>query len=490
MVTPISHCEMAPMAAGLCQGGEVNAKHVVVVGGGISGLAAAWYLHREGMRVTVLEGSPSVGGKLRTSEIAGQHLDEGAESVVTRRPEGLDLIEDLGLSDELIHPGAAGSSVYSHGGLRPLPAGQIMGVPSDLVALAQSGVVSQAGVARAALDLAKRPTPRGSDVSVADYVADRLGREVLDRLVEPLLGGVYAGRVERLSFEATLPQFAQAAHTQRSLIMRARELKEASSAQSGPVFATLRDGMGALPVLMAGILAKEGVNLRTEAMVRELGRTPEGWRVVMGSAQAPEVLEADAVVLAVPASPAGRLLSGTVPAAASELAGIEYASMAIISLAYHSTAFPSFPKGTGYLVPYVEGRDVKAVTFSSVKWPGRRGHDPGTVLVRASIGRFGEEHALQRSDAELKAAVMAELATTCAVSELPVDARITRWGGALPQYDVGHLDRVARVRAAVAGHRGLAVCGAAYDGVGIPACISTARAAAARIIDQLREEEP
>ncbi len=468
----------------------MNAKHVVVVGGGISGLAAAWYLSRAGTRVTVLEGSPVVGGKLRISEIAGQRLDEGAESVIIRRPEGIGLIEELGLAGELIHPGASGASILSHGELRPLPEGQIMGVPADLVALAQSGVVSQAGVARAALDLAKRPTPRGADVSVADYVADRLGREIVDRLVEPLLGGVYAGRVDRLSFEAALPQFAQASRTQRSLVLAARQLRDAAAGKPGPPFATLRDGMGSLPVLMAGILVKEGVDLRTEAMVRELGRTPEGWRLVMGSAQAPEVLEADGVVLAVPAIPASRLLADVVPAAASELAGIEYASMAIISLAYHATAFPEPPRGTGYLVPSVEKRDVKAVTFSSAKWPDRRGHDPGMVLLRASIGRIGEEHTLQRSDAELKAAVMTELATTCAVSELPVDARVTRWGGALPQYDVGHLDRVARIRAAVAGYRGLALCGAAYDGVGIPACVSTARAAATRVIDQLREEEP
>jgi len=468
----------------------MNAKHVVVVGGGISGLAAAWYLSRAGLRVTVLEGSPAVGGKLRVSEIAGQWLDEGAESVVTRRPEGLELIEELGLSGELIHPGAAGASIFSHGELRPMPAGQIMGIPSDLVALAQSGVVSQAGVARAALDLAKRPTPRGADVSVADYVADRLGREIVDRLVEPLLGGVYAGLVDRLSFEAALPQFAQASRTQRSLIMAARELRDAAAKKTGPLFATLRDGMGSLPLRMAEILAKEGVEVRTGAMARELGRTPEGWRLVLGSAAAPERLDADAVVLAVPAGPASRLLADTVPAAAGELAGIEYSSMAIVSLAYHASAFPRPLEGTGYLVPSVEGRNVKAVTFSSAKWPDRRGHDPGTVLLRASLGRLGEEAVLQRSDAELKAMVMAELAETCEVGELPIATRVTRWGGALPQYDVGHLDRVARIRAAVSGHRGLALCGAAYDGVGIPACVSTARAAAARVIDQLREEEP
>ncbi|WP_460367839.1 protoporphyrinogen oxidase, partial [Actinocorallia lasiicapitis] len=232
-----------------------------------------------------------------------------------------------------------------------------------------------------------------------------------------------------------------------------------------------------------------GVPIRTSAMTRELHRTPDGYRLTLGPRPAPEYLEADAVVVAVPASPAARLLAELVPAAAKELAGIEYSSMAIVSLAYHSTAFPRLPGGSGYLVPAVEGRDVKAVTFSSVKWPWLRDRDPNLILVRASIGRMGEEHTLQRPDGELKAIAMTELAETCHAGELPVDTRVTRWGGALPQYTVGHLDRVARVRSAIAPHQGLAVCGAAYDGVGIPACVATARAAAARIIDQLKEVE-
>jgi oxygen-dependent protoporphyrinogen oxidase len=159
--------------------------------------------------------------------------------------------------------------------------------------------------------------------------------------------------------------------------------------------------------------------------------------------------------------------------------------MAVVTLAYHSTAFPRLPKGSGYLVPAVEGHSVKAVTFSSVKWPWLRDRDPHLIIIRASIGRFGEEQVLQRPDSALKALAMTELAGTCHAGELPVDTRVTRWGGGLPQYTVGHNDRVSRIRAAVAGHPGLAVCGAAYDGLGIPACISTARAAAARIIDQM-----
>jgi oxygen-dependent protoporphyrinogen oxidase len=203
------------------------------------------------------------------------------------------------------------------------------------------------------------------------------------------------------------------------------------------------------------------------------------------------------VILAVPARPARRLLEAEVPAAAAELGRIEYASMAIVTLAYAASAFPTTPRHSGYLVPAVESTGVKAVTFTTTKWPHLVDDAPGLVVVRCSIGRYLEEHVLQRSDDELKAMAMMELARTVGVIELPVDARVTRWGGGLPQYSVGHLDRVARIRAAVAGQPRLAVCGAAYDGIGVPACVATARAAAGRVLGSLegrgesnRSEEP
>ncbi|MFI0349262.1 protoporphyrinogen oxidase [Actinomadura sp. 9N407] len=461
----------------------MSTSHVVVVGAGIAGLAAARLLARGGARVTVLEGSPRIGGKLQVSEIAGVPVDEGAEAMLARRPEGLDLVRDLGRSDDLVNPGTTSSAILSHGALRRLPAGQVMGVPSDLRSLADSRVLSPSGMARVPLDLVLPETPRGSDVSVADYIGARMGREVVDRLVEPLLGGVYAGRVEQLSFESTLPAVAAAARSHRSLIAAVRGIRQAAPdpAAAGPVFATLPGGLGTLPELVAEDLTAAGGTIRTGTMVRELHRTPDGWRLTLGPTRDPEQVDADAVVLAVPAAPAARLLNDDVPAATRELSRVEYASMAIITLAYSTTAFRRFPRGSGYLVPAVEGREVKAVTFSSIKWPHLRDREPDVIAVRCSIGRFGDEHVLQRDDGELKAAAMAELAATCEISELPVESRVTRWGGGLPQYNVGHADRVARVRAAVLQQPGLAVAGAAYDGLGIPACIASARAAAARV---------
>ncbi|MFI6595294.1 protoporphyrinogen oxidase [Nonomuraea sp. NPDC050536] len=457
----------------------MKGKHVVVVGGGISGLAAAWYLSQGGVRVTVLEGSPRIGGKLLATEVAGVRVDAGAEAMLARRPEGKDLAKAVGLGDDLVSPGTTSASIYSRGALRPMPKGQVMGVPSDVTELARSGIISPGGLLRVPLDQILPATLVRSDVSVAAYIRARVGGEVLERLVEPLLGGVYAGRADMLSLEATMPAIAAAARSERSLLNAARQITEEAPKQAGPVFASLRNGLGSLPEAVA---AASGADIRTGVTVRELRRTQHGWRLVTGPVPRPEVIDADAVVVALPGPAAARLLQTEVPKAAAELARIEYASMAIVTLAYPVDAFPEPPTGSGYLVPPVEGRSVKAATFSSVKWP-HLAND--LIIVRCSIGRLGEEALLQREDGELVSLAMAEMGEVMGVRGLPADTRVTRWGGGLPQYNVGHLDRIARVRAAVAVQPGLAVCGAAYDGLGIPACISTARTAAAGILGGL-----
>jgi len=220
-------------------------------------------------------------------------------------------------------------------------------------------------------------------------------------------------------------------------------------------------------------------------MVRGLSRIPNGWRLVIGAASQPETVHADAVILTVPARPASRLLAPVAAGAAAALGEIRYASMAIVTLAYPRPAFAVPLVGSGYLVPAVDGRAVKAVTFSTVKWPHLLPGQHGLHVVRCSVGRIGEEAILQRDDAELAALAAGEFAAATGVSGPPADARVTRWGGGLPQYSVGHLDRVARIRASVAAQPGLAVCGAAYDGLGIPACIATARTAADQVLKHL-----
>jgi len=494
--------------------------HVVIVGGGISGLAAAFSLRDEAVRVTVLEGSPRLGGKLSVSEIAGVAVDEGAEALLVTRPEGTGLIAAVGLEDQRVAPGTTSSAIWTLGALRPLPRRQFMGVPSDLTELAKSGVLTGAGLRRASQDLELPPTDRDGDVPVARYIGARFGDEVVDRLVDPLLGGVYAGRSAELSFDATLPALAAAARRHRSLAEAVSSLlpapapapagtgngtPAAAPRAGGSVFTSLAGGLGALPAFLA---KASGAEVRTTAMVRELARTQSGWRLTLGSAAAPEYLEADAVIIAIPARPAGRLLAevpGT-SAATAAFGEIGYASMAIVTLAYPRSAFPgpeatSSPTSTstskpttglgalgwsGYLVPAIDGRAIKAVTFSTVKWPHLSGVTAEPLeILRCSVGRFGEEALLQRTDEELAALAAAELAEATGARGGPVTTRVTRWGGALPQYTVGHLDRVARIRAAVAVQPGLAVCGAAYDGVGVPACIATARTAATQVLAYL-----
>jgi oxygen-dependent protoporphyrinogen oxidase len=463
---------------------EDNRWHVVVVGGGIAGLAAAWYLRQGGerVRVTVVDGAERIGGKLHATEVAGVSMDAGAEAMLARRAEGKDLARMVGLGEELVLPGTTQASILTRGVLRSMPQGHVMGVPSDVTMLAKSGILSLGGLARVPLDQILPETRVTTDVSVAAYIRARMGAEVVERLIEPLLGGVYAGTAERLSLDATMPRIAIAARSGGSLLNAAREIVAESPKDAGPVFTTLRRGMGSLPEAVA---AASGAEIRTGVMVREMRRTEGGWRLVAGPVPQPEIIEADAVIVAAPGPAASRLLAEEVPQASAELARIDYASMAIVTLAYPREAFPEPLTGSGYLVPPVDGRAIKAATFSSVKWPHLAETDPNLILLRCSIGRLGEEGVLQRDDAELVALAMAEMVEVMGVRGLPRDSRVTRWGGALPQYDVGHLDRVARIRAAVAAQPGLALCGAAYDGLGIPACISTARTAATRILDHL-----
>jgi protoporphyrinogen/coproporphyrinogen III oxidase len=455
--------------------------HVVIVGGGIAGLAAAYFLRDADVTVTVLEGSGRLGGKLVASEIGGVAVDEGAEALLLTRPEGAGLVAALGL--DLVPAGTTTAGIWSRGELRPLPKRQFLGVPSDMAELAKSGVVSDEGVARARRDLTDPATERDGDVSVGAYVGGRLGAEVVDRLVDPLLGGVYAGLSAELSFDATLTALSRAARTHASLAEAAGSLLPSASGQQSPgppraVFGTLVNGLGALPDAVA---KASGATVRTGSIVRELVRTQDGgWRLTVGPASAPEYVDADAVILAVPARPAGRLLGEVAPGAAAGLGEIPYASMAIITLAYPRGAFPG-ERGSGFLVPAVDGRAVKAVTYSTVKWPHLLDE---LEIVRCSIGRFGEESLLQREDADLVSLAAADLADASGVSGPPAASRVTRWGGALPQYTVGHLDRVSRIRGSLPD--GLAVCGAAYDGVGIPACVATARSAADTVIAWLR----
>jgi oxygen-dependent protoporphyrinogen oxidase len=445
--------------------------HVVVIGAGIAGLSAAHELRRRdpAIRVTVVDGADRIGGKLRTSEVGGLVVDEGAEMFLVRVPEAVELVDRLGLADHVVNPVATTAGVVLDGASRPLPAGTVMGVPARSESV--RALLGESAV-RAVEDEPGCPgEPLTGDVAVGEYVGRRLGRVFVDRLVDPLLGGVYAGRADLLSLQATVPAlYAELAGTPSVVLAAGRAQGEP---RPGPVFGTLPAGMG---TLAAAVLADSGAELRLRLPVRDIVRTPDGFRLTCGPVPDPTYLTADAVIVAAPANKAGPMLRSVAPAAAAELAGIDHASMAIVTAVFPAQPLPT---GSGLLVPAVERRTVKALTFSSAKWAHLAG---GHTVVRASVGRYGEPDALQRDDADLVALVLADLAALAGIAAAPVATRVSRWGGGLPQYAVGHVDRVRRVRAAVAAVPGLAVCGAAYDGVGVPACIRSARAAVAQVL--------
>ncbi|EST34485.1 protoporphyrinogen oxidase [Streptomyces roseochromogenus subsp. oscitans DS 12.976] len=448
-----------------------------MIGAGVAGLAAAHRLLGRGARVTVLEAADRVGGKLLPGEIAGVRVDLGAESMLARRPEAVTLAREVGLAERLQPPATATASIWTRGALRPMPKGHVMGVPGTAAAL--SGVLSAEGLARIERDADLPRTEVGDDVAVGEFVAARLGREVVDRLVEPLLGGVYAGDAYRISMRSAVPQLFQAARTHASLTEAVREIqaKAAANQQTGPVFMGIEGGVGTLPLAIADSVRARGGEIRTGTPVTGLRvEASGGWRITTGE----RVLHADAVIVAVPAPAAARLLRAESPEAAAELAAVEYASMALVTLAYRRSAL-DLPEGSGFLVPPVDGRTIKASTFASHKWGWIAEEDPDVVVLRTSVGRHGETEILQRDDAALVEVSRHDLREATGLDAVPLETRVTRWTDGLPQYPVGHHARVARVREQVAKLPGLAVCGAQYDGVGIPACIVSAYAA----VDQL-----
>ena len=469
-------------------------RRVAVVGAGIAGLAAGAAVRRAvpDAEVVVLEASRSVGGKLALAEVGGVRVDVGAESMLNRRPEATALAREAGLADRLVHPSSTTASLWSRGRLLAMPR-TLMGVPTDVRLLAESAVLSEPGLARVATE---PDLPAISlddrDVSIGWLVEQRFGPEVVDRLVEPMLGGVYAGHAHEISARAAVPQVVALLDQDRSML-RAAALATARTSDV-PVFAGLVGGLGRLPEAVA---LAAGLDVRTGSTVRRLTRRTHGWELTVGPTARPETLHADAVLVATPAQPAARLLADVAPAAAAELSGIEYASMAVITLAVLARDLPP-TRGSGFLVPPVDGRSVKAATFSFAKWDwvraaglgtlDRRGLPEDVLLLRCSIGRHRDEAVLHRSDDELVTLALADLGDAIGLRAVPVDAHVQRWGGALPQYAVGHVDRIRRIRDSVAEVPGLAVCGAAYDGLGLPACIASAELAATQVLAALRPQ--
>ena len=458
--------------------GALSVQKIAVVGGGISGLAAAWFAKQlaPDADVTVFEASSRLGGKVAVGEVGGIRVDLGAEAILNLRPEAVDLVRAVGLGEDVVHPETMSASLWSRGALVPMPKGHLMGIPGDAHAL--EGLLSREGLERAMKGGDVAPA---RDVSVGDYVSRTFGREVVDRLVEPLLGGVYAGHADEISLRAAIPALVPALESRKPPDQAVADIlaSQTGNPHPKPVFAGLRGGVGRFPMALAEACAERGVTIRCGTAVRGLSRTPSGWRLVADPAPEPGgTFDVDAVVLAVPAAPAAELLTEVAPVAAAELAGIEYASVALATYVFDG-AVPL--AGSGFLVPPVDGRFIKASTFSSAKWAWMA--ESGRTVVRASVGRHRETAELQRDDAEIAQLALADLHEAIGpVLPAPIDWHVQRWDGGLPQYAVGHVDRVALIRADVGRQPGIAVCGAAYDGVGIAPCVASALRAAREVI--------
>jgi protoporphyrinogen/coproporphyrinogen III oxidase len=465
----------------------VTRASVVVVGGGIAGLAAAWELSGapQPPRIEVIEASPRVGGSLATAAFAGREVDLGADGYLARRPEATALVTELGLADQLESVDASGASIWLRGALFEIPPGVVLGVPTSLDA-----VRAVAGLSRHARWAAWRDEhwPRsldvGDDASIGEIVRTKLGPELAYRFVEPMIGGIQAGRIDDLSAKSVFPDLYEAARRGGSLMKALRPapagpVHTASASRDEPLFSSLVGGVGSLPVELARQLRERGVVIRESVAVTALRRSGSGdypWEVDTPSTTTP----ADAVVLAAPASVAGRLIGELNPALAA-LREVTYAGAAMVTLTYDRDQVTLPAHGTGVLIPLNtlwrgEGSlMVTAITFLDRKWPHLRRDDD--VLVRAHVGRSDDDRWTALSDDELVARVATELAVVLARAGSPSAAMVQRWPEGLPQYRVHHERLVANARAA-AGALDVTLAGCAYDGVGVPASIGSGRRAA------------
>jgi oxygen-dependent protoporphyrinogen oxidase len=462
---------------------------VVVVGAGVAGLTCAHRIHTldPSVEVLVLEAADRVGGKVRTSEIAGLPVDEAVDGFLARVPAAVDLCVELGLENELTQPATGGASVWHGGRLHPFPPGLVLGVPTDLDALAASGLVSAAGVERARQDLtapADGPGPPGTDTSVGELVRRRLGDEVFETLVSPLLSGINAGDADRLSVTAGAPQLAAAAaspDTPSLIEALRRQVAAVPTAPGTPVFRALTGGTQRLTDALAATLP----DVRTGHAVHRLTWESGCCTVAAGGLAS---RAADAVVLAVPSYAAATLLHDDLPGMAHDLAGLEWSSVAVVTFAVPRSALPTALEGTGFLVAGGEGLLMTACSFGSNKWDHWR-RDDGPVILRVSAGRHPDRRALDLDDPTLVKTLTDELRTTIGLRAEPAATRVSRWERSLPQYRPGHLDRARAWKEATA-HLGIFLTGASYLGLGVPACITDGEATARRVLDHLTARSP
>ena len=444
---------------------SIAESRVAVVGGGISGLAAAHALvtDADAPRVVLFEGDSRTGGKLLTSPFADHGaIDEGPDAFLARLPWGTALARTVGLGEQLVSPAAGRAAVWWEG-LHEIPQGLLLGMPTDVAALARSKLLSWHGKLRAATEPFRPRTSLEPD-SLGGYVRERFGNEVHLRLVDPLVGSIYAADTDHFSL-AAVPQIADLANRARSVLIAGRKLPKPSP-DAGPIFYAPHGGMGELALRTAAAVSSAGAEIRLGVQVDEIARDGGAWRVNGETF--------DAIVLACPAKVTSRLLTELLPDAAGILAAIPAADVAMITLAIPAAEWPDRLRAlSGYLVPKPVQRLVTAASFGSQKWT--HWASPHSVLLRISLGRDGLP-VLHLTDEQLLTAATQEVGRHLGLTLQPTHQRVTRWTGAFPQYRPHHAAGVAEVEAELP--PGLTIAGASYHGIGVPACINSAQKAA------------
>lgn len=466
------------------------ARHVAIVGGGIAGLATAVALHEQAeaagipLACTLVEAEPRWGGKILTRRIGQFIIEAGPDSFLSQKPWAVELCAKLGLSDRLINTNEHQKKtfVFSRGRLRELPEGLVVIVPTKLGPFLRSGVLSWPGIARMGLDLVLPGRRRGADESLASFFRRRLGREAFERVVEPLMAGIYAGDAEQISIRATFPRFVEMEQRHGSLIRGLLAGRRGPRLPGRSLFVTLQGGLGEMVESLVERIGFAGTTLmggRKVAAIRVRSSKPGVWTYDLLVEDGP-VVTADAVVLATPAYVSAELVRPLSPSAAGLLETIPYASTATVSLAYHAHELPPALSGFGFVVPRVEGRDLLAATWTSLKWPQRA--PASHALIRCYVGGVGREPLLNADDETVVRRVRDELAIMAGLTARPTAVELHRWERSMPQYTLGHLRRLGEIQTALGRYPGLWLTGAGYRGVGIPDCIRDGNETAGQVV--------
>ena len=464
---------------------------VIVIGGGIAGLASAYYLHKKSAEVgqelhlTVLEADSRWGGKITTHRQDGFVIEGGPDTFLATKPWAVSLSRELGIEGSLqgTDPRHKSTYVLHKGRLEPLPDGLTMMIPTRFGPMIRTGLLSWPEKARMGLDFFLPPRPLNGDESLGEFVSRRLGRAAYERLIEPLMSGIYAGDGDLLSLQSTFPYLRDLELRHGGLVRGALQArrKTASRAAAAPAsrsaFLTPATGLAEIVDALVNHLQGQGVELRLSSPVSRIEREGAGYRLRL---PAGEQLPAEALVLAAPAYISGDLLARIAPGLAADLGAIPYVSTATVSLAYRQADLPRPLDGYGYVIPRREGRRALACTWTSTKFPHRAPQD--AVLLRVFAGRAGEEDGLPTDEAGLLELATEELRLTLGLTAAPLLSRVFYWERAMPQYNLGHPARLKRIEAALADLPGLAVAGNGYRGIGIPDCIHSGEEAAGRIL--------